>query len=311
MMGKLLVFILERCPWLEVIVRRFLWKFPMVKRWIQDRHANRSRGSREKTNPDLWKKVRKQILDYPIHKGDILLVHSSMDGLAQSGVSPKEVLDFLLELVGQEGTLVFAAYPKCGAYQGKDEILYYHPKKTLAWTGMLPNVFCRYPDVIRSEFPYNSLAAKGRYAKEMMKDNLLDDTSQAGHSAWQFCIDHHAKILYLGVSAALSCTMMNYPEDALGSEWYVKDWYHTQKYAIQHADQVIFKETRERDPDWYRFYTMFYSEYWMVKHGFLVKNEPDGIYVGFTPDMHDLAKELLHQARQGRSVYRIPRKYWK
>lgn len=310
-MGKLILFILERCPWLEIIIRRFLWRFPKIKKFISDHHSNAARLDQSEKRPEIWEKVKQRICGYNIKKGDILLVHSSMDGLAKSGVSPKEVIDFLLELLGEEGTLVFAAYPKCKPYQGNADVLYYDPKRTLSWTGMLPNVFCKYKGVVRSEFPYNSLAAIGKYADEMMKDNLLDDTSQASHSAWQFCIGHHAKILYLGVSAAMSCTMMNYPEDALGEDWYVKDWYGTQKYAIKREDDVIFKTIKERCPDWYRFYAMFHSEYWMIKNKLLIKDEIEGVYIGFTENMYELADELLKLGRQGKSVYRIPKRYRK
>ncbi len=310
-MGKLILFILERCPWLEVIIRRFLWTFPQIKRWIQDKHSNKRTHRHVDKNPIIWEKVKQQICEYNIKKGDILLVHSSMDGLAKTGVSAREVIDFLLELLGQEGTLVFAAYPRCKPYQGDENILYYDPERTVSWTGLLPNVFCKYENVIRTEFPYNSLAAKGKYAAEMMKNNLLDDTSQAAHSAWQFCVEHHAKILYLGVSAALSCTMMNYPEDALGDKWYVKDWYGIQKYAIKQGQDIIFKTIRERKTEWYRFYAMFHSEYWMLKNHFLVKAEPGGVYVGFTENMYELAEKLLELGEKGKSVYRIPKKYRK
>ena len=308
-MGKLILLILERCPQLEVLIRRFLWRFPKVKLFITEHHSK----SRQQIQVDtaVWEDVKQKIREYNIEKGDILVVHSSMYGLAKTGASAQEVIDFLLELLGTDGTLVFAAYPKCKPYKGEKEVLYYDPRKTVSWTGMLPNVFCRYDGVIRSEFPCDTLAAKGKYAVEMMRDNLKDDVPLAKNSAWQFCIDHYAKILYLGVSAALSCTMMNYPEDALGESWYVKDWYGTQRYAIKHGDEIIFKTIKERHPEWYRFYAMFHSEYWMIKHNFLIRDEIEGVYVGFTENMHELAEELLRLGRQGKSVYRIPKKYWK
>lgn len=310
-MGKLILFTLERCPWLEILIRRFLWRFPGIKMWIQKKHSDRGKAKCIERDLLIWEKIKCQISEYQIKKGDILLVHSSMDGLAKTGASPQEVIDFLLELLGQDGTLVFASYPKCKPYLGNEDILYYDPKRTLSWTGMLPNVFCRYEGVVRSAFPYNSLAAKGKYAEIMMKNNLLDDTSQAKHSAWQFCVEHHAKILYLGVSAALSCTMMNYPEDALGDRWYVKDWYGLQKYAIKQEEDIIFKTIRERKPEWYRFYAMFHSEYWMLKNDFLVKAVLGDVYVGFTENMYELAEKLLELGEKGKSVYRIPKKYRK
>ena len=257
-------------------------------------------------------KSKKQIIGYGIKKGNLLLVHSSMDGLAACGVSAKEVIDFLIDLLGDSGTLVFAAYPKCKPVTDESDVLYYDSKRTMSWTGLMPNVFCRYPNVIRSEYPYNSLAARGPLADEMIKNNLDDDLSQGPHSSWHYIVEHHAKILYIGVSAAMSCTMFNYPEDALGDNWYVKDWYNVQKYRIKKNNgEIIDKTIRERNPEWYRYYAMFSSEVWLKNNGFLKSSYVDGIYVGVTDDSYLLAKRLLNDACNHKSVYRIPRKYWK
>lgn len=310
-MGKLLVHILENFPVLEVWIRCFLWRFPRIKAKIAKMHSENKQGKHMETDYSIWEDIKKEIESYGIKNGDILLVHSSMDGLAKTGVSPTEVIDFLLNCVGDEGTLVFASYPKCKPFNGNADVLLYDPKRTVSWTGLLPNVFCKYEGVVRSEYPYNTLAAKGKHAEDMMKDNLMDDVSQGQHSAWKYCVDHHAKILYLGVSAALSCTMMNYPEDALGEQWYVDHWYHTQKYVIKSHGELIEKEIRERDSEWYRYYAMFHSEVWLKKNGFLKSREYKGVYVGFTENMFELAEKLLGMGLMKKSVYRIPKRYWK
>ena len=77
----------------------------------------------------------------------------------------------------------------------------------------------------------------------------------------------------------MSCTMMNYPEDALGEKWYVDQWYYEQKYAIKIGDDIVYKTIKERYPDWYRFYAMFYSETWMRKNDFLKRKVIDGVCI--------------------------------
>lgn len=310
-MNKGVLYLLERMPILEISIRCFLWKHKGIKEFISNNFSLSASPHKRNADSDVWENVKEQIAKYGIKKGDILLVHSSMDDLSKSGVGSTEVIDYLLDLVGKEGTLVFAAYPKCKKYSEEDGCLYYDPQKTIAWTGLLPNIFCRYDGVIRSPFPYNSLAAKGKYAEAMMKDNLLDDVSQGEHSSWKYCVEHHAKILFLGVSAALSCTMMNYPADALGDEWYIKNWHISTNYAIKWGGEIIYKTILEQDPDWYRYYTMYYSEYWMRKNGFLHCTTIDNVYVGVCDDMYYLAEELIKQGKQCKSVFRVPRKYWK
>lgn len=310
-MNRVTLQILENNPTLEVLIRRILWKCSGIKDFIAEKFSLSVDGKVDQPNRKLWELVKEEIRSYGIEKGSILLVHSSMDGMQKTGASAQEIIDFLLEVVGEEGTLVFAAYPKCKKYKNNSEALYYDPKRTVSWTGLLPNVFCKYEGVVRSEFPYNTLAAKGPHAQAMMQDNLLGDTSQGKHSSWKYLVDHHAKTLFLGVSAALSCTMMNYPEDALEDEWYVKDWYYHQKYIIKKDGELIEKVIRERYPEWYRFYAMFHSEKWLKENNFLISKEFEDVYVGYTQDMYPLAEKLLSDGRQRKSVYRIPKKYWK
>ena len=302
--------IFEYVPSLEIAIRCFLHRFPGLKK--KALAMMRRRGSKTvKPSRKNWEAVRDYLHTLDLSDGDILLVHSSMDGLSGCDVSGKEILDTLEEMMGEKGTLVFAAYPECELDEELDGYRY-DPKRTMAWTGMLPNVFIRRKGVIRSAFPLQTLAAKGPDAEAMMKDNLEARTAQGPHTAWEYCVEHNVKILYLGVEACQSCTMMNYPEDVLGPEnWPIKDWYYPQTYFIKTDNGVVKKEVLHRDDEYYRYYRMAYSERWLRDNGFLEAANPGGVYVGFTKNGGDLGRRLVEEARNGRLLYQVPGKYWK
>ena len=302
--------IFEDVPEIEIAIRCILHKFPKVKDVALSimRKKNTKEGDTSREN---WLEVEGYLKRLDISDGDILLVHSSAGGLGNCEVTNKEIIDTLESMVGEHGTLVFAAYPNC-KYDDKLGGYYYDPTKTIAWTGMLPNVFIRRKGVIRSEFPLQTLAAKGPRALEMMQGNLEAETAQGPHTAWEYCVNNNVKILYLGIEACQCCTMMNYPEDVLGpDEWPINDWYFKQTYFIKTDSGVVKKELLHRNDDFYRYYRMAYSEKWLRNNGFLEFGYPGGTYVGFTKNGGDLGRRLVEEARNGKLLYMIPKKYWR
>ena len=79
-----------------------------------------------------------------IKKGDILILHSSMEGLRSASPDPKVIIDYLLNLLGPEGTLVIPAFATANRKYSAEKIPTYNPKKSLCWTGMIPNVVVKH-----------------------------------------------------------------------------------------------------------------------------------------------------------------------
>lgn len=302
----------EIFPFTEIMFRCTLEKLPCIKKIAQKMYRKKTNIVVKKGQWDSFKNGLKSI---GIKKGDIILVHSSMDGLASMGVNEEKIIDFLIALVGTEGTVVFPTYPiyslmkkKGNKYGGKP---FYDPQKTLPWTGLLPISFLTYPNVRRSLFPHNTLAALGVNADEMMNDNLRSIYSQDQYSPWQYLIDHNAKILYLGIKAHTCCTIVHYAEDVLGNQYPVENFFIKETYVIKTPDGEIIKEVSTRDEKWYRYYKMFNTGYWMKKKGYLKEFCFDGVYVGYTDNVKELADELVMSARNGKLLFNIPKKYRK
>jgi aminoglycoside 3-N-acetyltransferase len=144
----------------EVTVRRIFYLLPSFQKYFK----NRIKNSVNAENQKLDKKILfTQINKTNISEGDLVIVHSSMDSLNRFDISPKDIIDFLLKLIGDTGTLAMPAFPfyKKGIINNDKIENLYNTRLKLCSTGMLPNIFLRYPKVVRSKFTYNNLSAVG------------------------------------------------------------------------------------------------------------------------------------------------------
>ncbi len=246
-----------------------------------------------------------------IKNGDILIVHSSFDGMKSAEPDPKEIINYLLKLVGKDGTLVFPTFPITNLKKSNERYQIYNPKTTFCWTGTLPNIFLTYPKVERSLFPYNTLAALGPHSKDMMKYNLLDDVPHGKNSSWAYCVDHDAKILYLGISIAECNTVLHSVDDCLGNKWPINNWYETLNYKIKTSEGTIDKTIKVAKAFWARYNTCYNFNGKLKKLGFMNEEVIGGVNIGYTKSSKKLIDYVIEQALKGQIRYKIPKKYWK
>lgn len=193
------------------------------------------------------------------------------------------------------------------------EAYIYDVKRSLPWTGILAYSFLKYPGTIRSEFPFNTLAANGALAEDIVKDNLKGDYSQGKFSSWDFCVKNNVKLLFLGIHAYKSTTLMHYPEDIMEKDgWPVKDFFVSEKYIIKRIDgTTVEKEIYIRDDKLYQFFCMFSFMYWMKKNGFLYSITQDNCYIEFIENGSGMANACLDLARHNKIFYIFPKRFFK
>ena len=308
--------LLERCGWPEPASRVFLEGHPglkkTVKRWRNRRTQGKQAAPAPRPDTDGWEKY-KGLLAGSIMQGDIVLIHSSADGLEKLGITPEACLAYLKELAEErQCTLVMPCFPITNLKPPTEKSRPYDPHKTLCWTGMLPNLFLGEPGCVRSEFPYNSLAALGPWAEEMMAGNLRDQNVYGPHSAWRFCSDRHAKILFLGVKASCSNTMAIHMVPAvMGEDWPVADWYERRDYKVRFADGIREVPVLVQRDFWYR-YTMEERTSGRLKQaGLLEETSVNGCNFGLVRDSHEMIQYLIGLCKKGKRMYAIPRRYMK
>jgi len=150
------------------------------------------------TKEDIKRGLRK----LGLKKGDVIGVHSSLSSFGYVEGGADAVIDALVEIVGDEGTIVMPTYSTNRkdikrtrrevdlGVTWKSEILPYDPEKTPCWTGRIPETFRKRKGAVRSLDPTHSLAALGPKANELVQD-------------WEKLLKADGYILLLGVS--LSC----------------------------------------------------------------------------------------------------------
>lgn len=306
----MLVYFLERSAKLEIIIRKLVTKCEPIKKYVKRLIRNdKKRKKNTVHNEELAEKLKKKLMELKIGKGDIIIIHSSMDGLEELGLTADEILDIILNAF-YEATIVFAAFPI--ESNKKKELYRYTPQKTLSWTGVLSNTFLKRRGVLRSIFPYNSLAAIGADASPMMENNMQSKRPHDIYSAWEYCRQHHAKLLFLGTTSRESNTMaLHMVPDIMGKNWPIKDWYVNRKYVITDNDRIINKEIEIQDGFWYQFVNEYKTDYLLKKKGYVKNISIDSIPIEIVDDSNEMINFLVEMCRSGKLMYTIPKKYYK
>jgi len=166
--------------------------------------------------------------------GDLVLVHSALRKLGPVEGGADTVIDALLEVVGNQGTLAMATHTfrLVNAVQPV-----FHQTLTPTNVGALSNVFRKRPGVLRSLHPTHSVAAIGPRAAEFVAGHEHDDTPCSATSPYGRLRDWGGKVLIIGVGLEC-CTFFH------GCE----QWAHlpgavsataVQLYSVTAAGQII------------------------------------------------------------------------
>ncbi len=123
---------------------------------------------------------------------DRLLMHSSLHSLGRVDGGAETLIDALLEVLGEEGTLMVPTFN----YNLELEV--FDPAMVRSQTGLITETLRKRPDAIRSLHPNYSVAAIGRDAEELTREHWKAEATGVGSP-----IDRIARsggsILLLGV----------------------------------------------------------------------------------------------------------------
>lgn len=296
--------------WVRIIYKWLLGTGVLKKRIVPNEKA------REELKTDIA--LLDNYLDSQgVKRGDILIVHSSMKGIKGFHLGPDEIISYLKDKVGKDGMLLMPTYPdypktahKISFETENLDTLDYDVQKTKGWTGIITERFRESKDVIRSRYPNNTLAAWGNRASEIFQGELESDLSFDRNSAWRYCSDHHAKVLFLGIHAHHSISEIHIAEDMLDKKWPVKGWYDTRKYNIIDGGEIIQKQCRVRKDFWTKYMTEYNCCYRLRKQGVLFEDQINNINVSFIPDLYEFESYVTKCAVKGDLlIFKIPGKY--
>ncbi|MBS4219689.1 AAC(3) family N-acetyltransferase [Bacillus sp. FJAT-49711] len=102
-----------------------------------------------------------------VKEGMVLVVHTSLRNIGYIEGGPDAVIESLLDILGDEGTLVMPSMTS------GDEV--FDPKTTPTDDmGIVAETFWRMPGVLRSVHPNSAFAAYGKHAPEIVAEQLID-----------------------------------------------------------------------------------------------------------------------------------------
>ena len=127
----------------------------------------------------------------------ILLVHSAYKKIGDVEGRGDTVIDALMEYM-KDGTLILPTHT--WAQIGIDQETVMEVEKTPSCIGILPDIFRKRPDVIRTWHPTHSVGIYGKKAKELAKGEEHINTPCGPGSIWNKLLDEKATILLIGVN---------------------------------------------------------------------------------------------------------------
>lgn len=176
--------------------------------------------------PNTLETIKKDLINLGIKEGDIVLVHSSMSKIGWVCGDELTIVQALLEVVGEEGTIVMPAHT--GGNSNPDD--WSHPPVPDTWReeirrtmpgfnlknaptrgmGKISECFRNYEGTVRSNHPQVSFCANGKYKNEIVEKHDLSYALGMNTPIGKL-YELNSKVLLLGVGYS-NCTCMHTAE---------------------------------------------------------------------------------------------------
>jgi aminoglycoside 3-N-acetyltransferase len=146
---------------------------------------------------ELLRSLEADIARLGLREGNFVIVHSSFKSLRLAGVTPKDVIGCLLNVLTPSGTLMMPAFSY--SFAGIFEVPPFNPPTTPGrLNGILTETLRTYPGALRSAHPTYSVAAIGKHAETVTRNKENAEALGPG-SSYHDALKLNARILMLGV----------------------------------------------------------------------------------------------------------------
>jgi len=182
--------------------------------------------------------IKAGLIKLGLESGDSVGVHSSLSSFGYVDGGANAVVDALLEVVGECGTIAMPTYSANLAKVEKTpeeiaigvlwiyRILPYDPKETPCTTGTIPEAFRKRKGVLRSVHHVFSLAALGPHAQE-----IIDAGYKDSRQGWKKLLELEGHILLLGVGLE-NCSAMHLAEERVTLPKHISDKVTAPKWFV-------------------------------------------------------------------------------
>ncbi len=176
-------------------------------------------------------KIAEVILnDMNLRRGDIVMVHTSLQYINLIDSRPEDLIFLLQMILGAEGTLLMPTYPR-KHYQVLHSNSTFDVRKTLCSTGLINEIFRQMPDTVQSCHPLKSVAGWGKMAQYLTQDHYKSELAFDENSPFYKLFLEKGKIIGIGVPLA-NLSFLHTVEDT-------NDQYFPRRYSDPLAKECI------------------------------------------------------------------------
>jgi aminoglycoside 3-N-acetyltransferase len=271
---------------MRIFVRKFLSKFLSKK--LKSKVKKFEYKSKNKLILKLPTLDEENLIDILVNKlgikkGDNLFIHASID-MINTALTPLQVLDLILELVGEGGSVSVPTFIRYSSKEWMEMDKKFDIKKTPSGMGIFSERVRRYKGSKRSLHPAKSVATIGAIADKVLNEHHLDVYQFGSKSPFVKLLEHNVKIIGLGAPMSyLSMVHMvedvypaNYPkkinEDMIykkvcinenGEEIVVKTLVHDLQVIVKANPEKFVKKHMNQNN--YVIYNHYLTPFFMVR----------------------------------------------
>lgn len=122
--------------------------------------------------------IKNDLQNLGISRGDMLFVRISYRAIGKVEGGPKTVIDAILEVIGEDGTLLATAFPqRIRSYSKWLHRNHVYRQGMKASTGAIPTVMASYPQARYSSNPISPYVAIGKYAEYLTSKHTPESES--------------------------------------------------------------------------------------------------------------------------------------
>lgn len=193
--------------------------------------------------------IIQQLKEIGLKSGEVVMLHSSLSKMGYVEGGAQTIIDSILKVIGDEGTLVMPAFPAIGFnydYLMTDPV--FDISNTPSKMGVITEVFRKMKQVKRSLHPTDSVCALGNQADYLTKDHVNQLTPYNQNSPFYRLCELKAKIILLGVDLN-SLTNFHTLEDAV-SDFEYPVYHQTlfDTHLINESGKTLVMKTKVHNP---------------------------------------------------------------
>lgn len=271
-----------------------LWKKRWAKRWGKFVYHQKYNTS------DLISVM----CEMGMKRGSTVCVHASMMQFYNFTDTANDIIQGIIDIIGEEGTLMMPAFPAIPKGMSYDNFIF-DPIKDKTGAGYLAEVFRKWPNVKRSFNVHHSVCAIGRNADYLLRDHNKGTDCWDKNSPWYRMCELNGMVFNLGLPRNYIGTFHHCVESMLQSEYpyWAQFFDHTQTFRYKDADGSIHsytgregklvRKTRERN-----IFKHLAPGDWEIRK---ISNLEIKVF-----NAKNVLKKMIELGREGISVYYVP-----